>query len=276
MDQTSFDDIVREYGSIFKKREVFTMDYLPEVYKYRDSQLTKMAIYSKEVDNGIAPQNMTLIGGCATGKTTTITKYFSMMEQRFNNVVCVHINCQINTTEYKVFSKIYKKLFGKQISVSGLSKFNIYDEVMEFLIKEKKILIVALDDYNYMKTGEELNRTLYNLLRAHESYNGAKVSVLTIINTNDDIVIDPQVSTIFHPIEIKFDHYDRYAIYDILKNRCQIGFYHNMISERVLNKIVDQTYDMGDLRYGIKLLSKAGERAEKENSLNILTKHLTI
>jgi cell division control protein 6 len=273
----TFDDIVCEYGSIFKNREVFTMDYLPEVYKYRDSQLTKMAIYSKEVDKGIAPQNMRLVGGCATGKTTTTMKYFSMMKERFTNVVCVHVNCQINTTEYKIFSKIYKKLFGKQVSVSGLSKFNIYDEVMEYLVKEEKVLIVALDDYNYMKTGEELNRTLYNLLRAHESYHGAKVSVLTIINTsNDAVLIDPNVSTIFHPIDVEFDPYQRYAIYDILKNRCQIGFYHNVINERVLNKIVDMTYDMGDLRYGIKLLSKSGEKAEKENSVNILNKHITI
>ncbi|MCL2115070.1 MAG: AAA family ATPase [Methanobrevibacter sp.] len=276
MNQTTFDDIVREYGSIFKNREIFTMEYIPDIYKYLDSQLTKMAIYSKEVDNGITPQNMRLIGGCATGKTSTTMKYFSMMEKRFTNVVCVYINCQINTTEYKIFSKIYKKLFGKQVNVSGLSKFNIYDEVMEYLVKKGKVLIVALDDYNYIKTGQELNMTLYNLLRAHESYNGVKVSVLTIINTNEDILIDPQVSTIFHPIEVEFDNYKRYEIYDILKKRCQAGFYHNVVSERVLNKVVNRTYDSGDLRYGIKLLSKAGEKAEKESSVNILSKHTTI
>jgi cell division control protein 6 len=197
-----------------------------------------------------------------------------MMEKRFSNVVCVHINCQINTTEYKVFSKIYKRLFGKQINVSGLSKFNIYDEVMEYLVKEKKVLIVALDDYNYITTCQELNRTLYNLLRAHESYNGAKVSVLTIINTNDELLIDPQVSTVFHPIKVEFEPYKRYEIYDMLKTRSQTGFYHNVISEKVLNRIVDQTHDMNDLRYGIKLLSTSGERAERESSVNILTKHL--
>jgi cell division control protein 6 len=274
MNQLTFDDIVCEYGSIFKNREVFTMEYTPDIYKYRDSQLIKMAVYSKEVDNGVPPQNMRLMGGISTGKTSTTMKYFSLMEERFNNVICVHVNCQINTTEYKIFSKIYKKLFGKQISVSRLSKFNIYDEVMEYIVKNEKVLIIALDDYNYMKTGQELNRTLYNLLRAHESYFGAKISILTIENINDNIIIDSQVSTMFHPIEIEFNNYDRYAIHDILKNRCQSGFYHNVISERVLNNVVDRTLDKGDLRYGIKLLSKAGEKAEKENSLNILNKHI--
>ena len=40
-------------------------------------------------------------------------KYFSMIEERFTNMVCVRVSYQINTTEYKIFGKDIQEDFWK-------------------------------------------------------------------------------------------------------------------------------------------------------------------
>lgn len=274
MDKQTFDDIIDETGTIFRDIDVFSSNYLPDIYKYRDKQLYEMIGYCRRLKGGHQPQNMMLVGKYATGKTSTILKYFSLIEERFSNVVCVHINCQVNKTEYKVFSKIYKRLFGENVSVNGLSTFNIFEKVMKELTKDDKILIVALDDFDFIKNDKELNKTLYNLLKAHESYENAKISVVTITSERKSIILNDSVISSFHPVQISFPQYNHAQIFDILKLRCTAGFYPGVISEKLISLASDYTFEREDLRYGIKLLAKAGERAEAYGSSRILEDYL--
>lgn len=274
MDQQTFDEIINETGTIFRDIDVFTPNYLPDIYKYRDKQLFEMISFCKGLKRGHQPQNMMLVGKYATGKTSAILKYFSLIEERFSNVVCVHVNCQVNKTEYKVFSKIYKRLFGDRVTVNGLSTFNIFEKVMNELRKDDKILIVCLDDFDFIKNAKELNKTLYNLLRAHESYSDAKISIITITSQRKSIILNDSVISSFHPAEINFPRYTHAQIFDILKNRCEAGFYPGVISESLINLISDYTFERRDLRYGIKLLSRAGDRAESYGSTKILEDYI--
>ncbi|OQD59025.1 Cdc6-like protein [Methanobrevibacter arboriphilus JCM 13429 = DSM 1125] len=269
MDKQTFEDIIDETGTIFRDIDVFGPNYLPEIYKYRDKQLYEMVSFCRGLKNGHPPQNMMLVGKYATGKTSTILKYFNLIEERFNNVLCVHINCQVNKTEYKVFTQIYKRLFGENVNVNGLSTFNIFEKLMKEIRKDNKILIVALDDFDFIKNDKELNKTLYNLLRAHETYNNAKISVITITSQRKSIILNDSVISSFHPVEINFPRYTHSQIFDILKHRCIAGFYPGVISEKLINLASDYTFEREDLRYGIKLLSKAGERAETYGSSKI-------
>jgi hypothetical protein len=47
------------------------------------------------------------------------------------------------------------------------------------------VLLVALDDANYLLYENELNKVLYTLLRAHESYEGVRIGVIVIISDPD-------------------------------------------------------------------------------------------
>ena len=42
-------DIINEEGTIFRDKEVFTIEFIPENYKFRDHQLKKMAMHSREL-----------------------------------------------------------------------------------------------------------------------------------------------------------------------------------------------------------------------------------
>ncbi len=273
MKQKTLIDIIDEERTLFKEKEVFELDYVPKTYKFRDLQFKKMAIYSKGLKNGEIPSNMLLKGNKSTGKTTTIKKFFEILKERYDNVLTVHVNCQIYRTEYKVFSKLFEEIFSYKTNVSGLSTFDIYNKVMEQLIKENKILIVALDDFDAIKTPKELNRTLYTLLRAYETFNGAKVSVFLVTSQEPVIFLDSCVATVFHPIDIEFTPYTSEQIFDILEGRVKLGFNVNTISADLIKHATEYAYDEDDLRKGIKLLSKAGKQAENDGSKKILKKH---
>jgi len=133
---------------------------------------------------------------------------------------------------------------------------------------------VALDDFDFIKTSKDLNRTLYTLLRAHETYPGAKVTVFTITSHLTKMIIDPNVATVFYPIEIQFPSYTREEMYTILSERCRIGFYKDVISDEVIQEVKNRAYEIGDVRHGLKILTEIGEKTEKTGSNQIQKEHL--
>lgn len=268
----SLKNIIEEEGTIFQDNEIFTLEYVPDEYEYRDSQLKTMAIHSTSIKRGVRPSTFLLRGGCATGKTTAMIKFFEELESYFPNVVTAHVNCQLYSTEFKVLSEIHKAVFGNDMKITGRSSDELYHNIMNHLLKNEEVLVIGLDDFNFMKG---LNDTLYRLLRAHESYRGVQVGICAITSEVNEIKLKPIVSTVFLPVEINFPKYDIDQIYDILKKRCDIGFYPGVIKEEVLDRVVQLTYKNGDLRYGIDLLKSIGEIAETDGSSKILVRHFS-
>ena len=246
---------------VFANREVFEMDYIPDIYKYRDEQLSKMATYCNSIPHNIAPKNLQLCGGNATGKTTTLKQFFNMLNEAFTNIVTVYINCQLFNTENTVYGKIYNKLYGMKGSINGKSNTLLFDKIVEKLKKEKKILIIGLDDFDSFKSRDGLNKMLYNFLRIHEAEEGIQICIFTVSN-KENLKLAPSVETIFNRVPIVFDQYSLEQMYHILDDRCAFGFYPGVISDELVRVVANKSYDLGNLRYGIKLLSAAGQKAE--------------
>ena len=268
--KTEFEEML-ENRTIFKNRDVFTIEYLPEVYKYRDQQLKKMASFSRRIEENLAPHHMMLTGPFATGKTSTTKKFFQLLEEIYSEKVkCVHINCQFNETESEVLAEIYSKLTATQRVFKYVNTARLFGKIMNELKNQERILIIALDDYNLIKTNEELNKILYKLLRVHEQYSDAKISVFLITNNESLFAFNPNILTVLDLVTVSFDPYSYSQIYDILKQRCHAGFIKGAVNEDVLALVTDYTRDQGDLRDGIHLLAHAGEKAEI-NGLNIIS-----
>ena len=78
--QKTIFDVIEDEGTIFKDKSVFTTEYIPEIYQYRDHQLDSMAFHSRKVKSGYAPYNMLLKGTNATGKTTTLNAIIKILK----------------------------------------------------------------------------------------------------------------------------------------------------------------------------------------------------
>jgi len=269
------DDILLYDETIFKDIDAFNPDYIPEHFPHRKSQMEALAICIRPALRNGRPVNAVVLGSCATGKTTAIKKIFEMVEKTSDKVMCVYINCQIHTTRFGIFSQIYQKIFGHTPPETGVPFSRIYQNIMQHLSNHNQALVVALDDINNLFYSKNANKIFYDILRAHEAFEGVKTGVFAILSDIEfRFVLDKNVNSIFIPQEIIFNPYNREEMGNILRERAKIGFYSDVISDELLDEITEYASSSGDLRVGIDLLRISGNLAEADASKTIEKKHL--
>ncbi|WP_303221394.1 ORC1-type DNA replication protein [Methanosphaera stadtmanae] len=264
-------DILLHDETIFKDVRVFNSDYLPEEFKLRQSQMEEMAFSLRPALHGGKPSNNILLGPPATGKTTAVKKLFEMAQLDCeDDIICVYVNCQLHSTKFGIFSQIYKKIFGHNPPETGVPFARIYNKIMNELYDTDKALIVALDDINHLFHGNIISQIFYDILRAHESYEGVRTGIFAVLSDVEfRFILDKNVGSIFNAAEINFKPYTYEETYNILKERVNLGFYPNVISNDLLEEITTYTFENGDLRLGIDLLRISGNNAEVRASRRI-------
>lgn len=252
--------------TLFRDPEVFEFDYVPEQFQFRENQMRELAFQIRPGLRGGRPLNSICKGLPGTGKTTSVRKLFSEIEETTKKLVPVYVNCQIDNTKFAIFSQIYRKLTGHLPPASGTSFKQLFDAICRILLKDELVLLVALDDANYLLYENEINKVLYTLLRAHEAYDGIRTGVIAIISDIDvDLLqaVDARVSSVFCPTEIYFPPYERDEIRGIMQARVMQGLYPGALPDEMLTLVIDQTQESGDLRVGIDLLKRATLNAER-------------
>ncbi|WP_067052172.1 ORC1-type DNA replication protein [Methanofollis ethanolicus] len=260
-------DLLMWDETLFRDPEVFEIDYVPEQFNHRETQMRELAFQIRPGARGGRPLNTICRGLPGTGKTTSVRKLFAEIEAETKKLVPVYVNCEIDNTKFAVFAQIYRKLSGHLPPASGTSFKQVFDAIARILQKEEIVLLVTLDDANYLLYENEINRVLYALLRSHESYPGTRIGVIAIISDmNVDLSreVDPRVASVFRPTEIYFPPYSADEARHILTERVMSGLYPGVLSDAMLDLVVEQTMKSGDLRVGLDLLKRAALNAEKD------------
>ena len=259
-------DLLMWDETLFRDPEVFEFDYVPGQFQFRENQMRELAFQIRPGMRGGRPLNSICKGLPGTGKTTSVRKLFSEIGETTKKLVPVYVNCQIDNTKFAIFSQIYRRLTGHLPPASGTSFKQLFDAISRILVKDGIVLLVALDDANYLLYENEINKVLYTLLRAHEAYEGVRIGVIVIISDLDvDLkkAVDARVSSVFCPTEIYFPPYELAEIMEIIQARVMQGLYPGILSEEMLSLVIDQTQKSGDLRVGIDLLKRATLNAER-------------
>ncbi|MDI6655272.1 MAG: hypothetical protein QME59_05235 [Candidatus Hydrothermarchaeota archaeon] len=142
---------------VFARPEAFDQNYVPEEYLYRMSEMQEIARCLSPLLNGHRGFNVKVYGEPATGKTTAVKKVFSELTEQTQRAACAYVNCRLNSTKQEKRQTIIQR---------GLPFKKIYNGIFQLLAVNKKNLVVALDDLNYIAYSSELNEIFYDLLRS--------------------------------------------------------------------------------------------------------------
>lgn len=210
---------------------------------------------------------MILRGPPGTGKTTSVKWCFTEIEESISGIVPIFINCQTVQTEYQVFRKMYAVVFHQKPPLSGVSVPSLIEALGSELMKRHAIIIVCLDDANFLFHDHILERVLRSLLRMHEEYPGVKTGVIVTLSTPAVSILSflsPSVVSVFRPTEAYFPPYGEDEVRAILHDRVRAGLYPGVISSDVLDAIVEETMRDADIRLGIILVQNAVRLAESD------------
>ncbi len=263
--------------TLFRDPDVFEIDYIPDQFNYRENQMRELSFLLSPGLKGGRPLNAIIKGTPGTGKTTSVRKIFSDLDDIESMMVPVQVNCQIENTRFSILSEIYKKLVGHGPSAAGNSFKRVFESIAQAMIEQNRVVVVALDDANYLQVENELNKILYILLRSHEAYPGTRMGVIVIISDMEvDLSreIDSRVRSVFAPTEIYFPPYAEAEVYNILRERVLQGFYPGVLSEEMLKLIAAHTMASGDLRVGIDMLKRSALNAEMAAEREISREHI--
>ena len=268
-------DMLMDEETLFKDESVFTPAYLPEQYNHRDSQLKSLTMALKPGVRGMNPLNTLIYGPPGTGKTTAVKYVFKELSETTTKLLPVYINCEDSNTPFSIFSRIHEAVYGFSPPDTGKPLDAVKEKVFKKLSKDRKSVVVALDEIDQLFVRKNVDKILVDLLKSHSTYGYDKIGVIGIMIDDKFMAdLDMKARSVYNPERIPFPPYRLDEIREILAVRVKYGLYDKVLSDQLLDYIAEKTSEQGDLRVGLDLIRRSACIAEKDASRKIKKEHI--
>ena len=265
-------------SSIIGNLQALDFDYVPEELPHREDQLRFLArIYKSLLSKN--PQNVFIKGPVGTGKTVLAkrfcTSFIRAARKKGVFIEYVHINCRKRSTDSLALLGVLN-YFDPRFPDRGFSVQEMLQVLKKQLEKRDAQLLLVLDEVDALlrKSGSSL---IYSLTRFadEEALKSNPISLILISQHDIFQMLEPSVLSTFKRTNIiGLNKYTRDELYDIVKQRVNLAFHRNTVSEESIALIADIASEWGDARFAIELLWKAGLYADKQRGYKLLPEHV--
>lgn len=265
-------------SSVIKDLQILDFDYIPEELPHRDGQLRQLAQLFKPLLSDV-PQNVVICGPVGTGKTV-ITKRFcakftAIARKQGKHVDYVHINCRKRSTNSMVLLGVLNH-FDPRFPDRGFSVQEMLQVLARQLQRRETQLLLVLDEADALLSKEGSN-LIYDLTRfGDESLKDANPVSIIMVSQKDVLeqLDTSALSTFKRSNIIKLNKYQRDELFDIVRQRVQLGFHQGTVVDDSIELIADIACEWGDARFAIELLWKAGLAADQNHEDIVQPEHV--
>jgi len=268
-------------NTIFNNKFILQTNHSPENIPHRDKQIEQVASILAPALRGDRTSNLFIYGQTGTGKTLTAhyvkNELMKRAEKENLPLKIEYLNCKlrkVSDTEYRILAELIKKL-GGSVPATGLPTEQVYNKFIEIIEKDKKAVILILDEVD-QAVRKISDNFLYNLTRLNSELSQTHISLVGISNDLKFLEsLDPRVRSSLGEEEIVFSPYNALQLQEILKDRAEKAFKTGILEDGVISKCAAYAArEHGDAIRALDLLRIAGELAEREGSVKVKIEHV--
>ena len=251
--------------SVFLQKRALDLSYVPDKLLYRDDVINNLIFEFRRilVESEQPSINYLIQGNYGTGKTA-VAKFFGrnfrrIADEKGKEILVEYFNC----IHFRSMSKIVRNLLAKYYHQSGRGSGDeeALKLILEFLIKEKKYMLLILDEVHLLSS-----KDIFSFLGISETFGHQNAQFSIILVSPNKEWMRVETADILSKLNTNFTvkRYTFDEVKSILNYRIEIGFKKDVITEENLNflsKIVD---DNGNMTNSIRLLKQCGLMADKE------------
>lgn len=257
--------------TLFLDRDVFEIDYIPELFRFREARINDIVAAVQPVNRGNKPVSLVIRGPPGTGKTTAVHRIFSDIRESQEGLIPVYINCHAEQSKLDVIIRIFEELHIRKAILRGQTTDQLIDLVGRTISNREAVLVVCFDDADHLLPEHQLDAILCPFLGIPQKYPKARVCFLLVMNDMEvDLkqALDCGFTSGLNPHKVNFPLYQKKHIKEILNDRVRAGLYPGVISPGMLSFLVDHIVPSGDVQVGINLVKwsvMAAERAGRSS-----------
>ncbi|RMG20173.1 MAG: AAA family ATPase [Methanobacteriota archaeon] len=254
--------------SVFKDRFTLTPEFVPDEMPGREDEQTRMVEALSILLDPFRPVavNIAIIGPAGVGKTTLakrITKDLKSYAESLNiNLDTQYVNCHSFRTKTSILRRLVTDGF-TNVQGRGFSDEEMMEMLAKKLSRENKRIVLTIDEAGMLR-GEDI----LGLIHMNELFppGEGRVSIIIITRRQQwSLMLNTHLSGRVQD-QINMPKYTREQLETILRYRAQLGFYAGVISDEVLDMIVDIAATTGNARHGIEIMLRCGMIANAKKS----------